>query len=164
MYYYSLCKAYDLPFYFTYQVGSLYELEAIKKYNQALIYCHQDSKDMAVIQLKKVLSLNPKFIRARQLLALLYIESEQWEKARRELVKCMDIDRNNTQTLSYMREVEKILAPDETGRTTKRKSDEAVRYQSDNEIIIQPMGISEPKRSGASTLLNIPIISILVST
>ena len=38
MYYHSLCKAYDLPFYFTYQVGSLYELEAIKKYNPKYIY------------------------------------------------------------------------------------------------------------------------------
>ncbi len=131
--------------------------QTIKKYNQALYYCQQDSKDLAVIQLKKVLSMNTKFVRAHQLLALLYIDSEQWEKARRELVKCMDIDRNNTQTLSYMREVEKILTPDETGRVSKRKSEDSVRYQSDNEVIIQPMGISEPGRSGASTLLNIGI-------
>jgi len=55
--------------------------QTIKKYNQALVYCLQDSKDLAIIQLKKVLSLNPKFIRAHQLLALLYIDSEQWEKA-----------------------------------------------------------------------------------
>ncbi len=131
--------------------------QTIKKYNQALYYCQQDSKDLAIIQLKKVLSMNTKFVRAHQLLALLYIDSEQWEKARRELVKCMDIDRNNTQTLYYMKEVEKILAPDETGRVAKRKAEDSVRYQSDNEIIIQPMGISEPKRSGASTLLNMGI-------
>ncbi len=131
--------------------------QTIKKYNQALYYCQQDSKDLAIIQLKKVLSMNTKFVRAHQLLALLYIDSEQWEKAKRELVKCMDIDRNNTQTLYYMKEVEKILAPDETGRVSKRKAEDSVRYQSDNEIIIQPMGISEPKRSGASTLLNMGI-------
>jgi len=131
--------------------------QTIKKYNQALYYCQQDSKDLAIIQLKKVLSMNTKFVRAHQLLALLYIDSEQWEKARRELVKCMDIDRNNTLTLSYMKEVEKMLAPDETNRPVKRKADDSVRYQSDNEIIIQPLGISEPKRSGAGTLLNIGI-------
>ena len=44
--------------------------QTIKKYNQALVYCRQDSKDLAVIQLRKVLSLNPKFIRAHQLLAV----------------------------------------------------------------------------------------------
>ena len=128
--------------------------QSIKKYNQALVYCMQDSKDLAVIQLRKVLSLNPKFIRAHQLLALLYIESEQWEKAKRELVKCAEMDRNNIQTLTYMKEVDRMLAPDETGKVSRRK-DEAVRYQADNEVIIQPMGVKEPRRSGAGTLLNI---------
>lgn len=132
--------------------------QTIKKYNQALLYCIQDSKDLAIIQLKKVLSLNPKFIRAHQLLALLYMDSEQWEKAQKELKKCMNIDRNNTMTLRYMKEVEQMLMPDESGKQTpKRKKDEAVRYQSDNEIIIQPLNVKEPKSAGASTLINIAI-------
>lgn len=128
--------------------------QTIKKYNQALVYCMQDSKDLAVIQLRKVLSLNPKFIRAHQLLALLYIDSEQWDKAKRELVKCTELDRNNVQTLTYMKEVDRMLAPDETGKVSRRK-EESVRYQADNEIIIQPMGVKEPRRSGVGTLLNI---------
>ena len=57
--------------------------QTIKKYNQALIYCHQDSRDLAVIQLKKVLSMNPRFVHAHLLLALLYIDSERWERAER---------------------------------------------------------------------------------
>ncbi|MBE5865829.1 MAG: hypothetical protein E7292_06370 [Lachnospiraceae bacterium] len=130
--------------------------QTIKKYNQAYTYCIQESKDLAIIQLKKVLSLNPRFVRAHQLLALLYMDSEQWEKAQRELKKCMAIDRNNTQTLRYMNEVERMLQPDENDKQFgKRKKDEAVRYQSDNEIIIQPMSVKETKRGTASTLLNI---------
>lgn len=130
--------------------------QTIKKYNQAYAYCVQDSKDLAVIQLKKVLSLNPKFIRAHQLLALLYMDGEDWEKARRELVKCLNIDRNNTLTLRYMQEVEQMLQPDENTKSAgKRKKDETVRYQSDNEIIIQPLNVKEPKGSGVGTLLNI---------
>lgn len=130
----------------------------IKKYNQALMYCMQDSKDLAVIQLKKVLSLNPKFVRAHQLLALLYIESEQWERAQRELRKCADIDRNNTLTLRYQKEVELMLSPDDNGKVgIRRKKEEAVRYQSDNEIIIQPVNVTEPKSNGTSTLINIGI-------
>ena len=62
--------------------------QTIKKYNQALLYCYQDSQDLAVIQLKKVLSYNPKYVRAHQLLALLYINMEEWEKAQKELAKC----------------------------------------------------------------------------
>lgn len=133
--------------------------QTIKKYNQALVYCQQDSRDLAVIQLKKVLSLNPRFIRAHQLLALLYMCSEQWERAERELRKCMDIDRNNTQTLRYLKEVELMLVPDETVKQSggKRKKDETVRYVSDNEMIIQPVNVKEPKNGGVSTLINLGI-------
>ncbi len=132
--------------------------QTIKKYNQALLYCMQDSKDLAIIQLKKVLSLNPKFVRAHQLLALLYIDSEQWERAQRELKKCMDVDRNNTMTLRYAAEVEQMLLPDENVKQTgKRKKEDSVRYQTDNEIIIQPLNVKEPKGGGVSTLVNIGI-------
>ena len=132
--------------------------QTIKKYNQAYAYCVQDSKDLAVIQLKKVLSLNSKFVQAHQLLALLYMDSEQWEKAQRELKKCQAIDRNNTMTLRYMKEVELMLEPDENVRQpVKRKKEEAVRYQSDNEIIIQPMNMKEPRSGSAATLLNVGI-------
>lgn len=132
--------------------------QTIKKYNQAYTYCVQESKDLAVIQLKKVLSLNPKFIRAHQLLALLYMDSEQWEKAQRELKKCADIDRNNTMTLRYMKEVERMLEPDDNVKQpVKRKKQEAVRYQSDNEIIIQPMNVKEPKSGNAATLFNVAV-------
>ncbi|MCM1057241.1 MAG: tetratricopeptide repeat protein [Firmicutes bacterium] len=133
--------------------------QTIKKYNQALVYCQQDSRDLAVIQLKKVLSLNPRFIRAHQLLALLYMDSEQWERAERELRKCIDIDRNNTKTLRYMKEVELMLVPDETVKQSggKRRKDETVRYVSDNEMIIQPLNVKEPKSGGVSTLVNLGI-------
>ena len=140
--------------------------QTIKKYNQAVVYCHQDSKDLAVIQLKKVLSSNPKFVKAHQLLALLYMDKEDWERAERELRKCKEIDRNNTLTLRYLKEVEEMLAPDEAVKPgTKRRKEEAVRYQSDNEIIIQPLNVKEPKRSGVGALLNIGlgvVIGLLV--
>ena len=55
-----------------------------KKYNMALNYCQQDSLDLAVIQLKKVISMNPRFVQARQLLALLYINNQEWEKAKKD--------------------------------------------------------------------------------
>ena len=133
--------------------------QTIKKYNQALVYCIQDSKDLAVIQLKKVLSLNPKFVRAHLLLALLYMDSEQWEKALRELKKCKVIDCNNTLTLRYLQEVEAMLVPEENGKSNKKqKKDETIRYQSGNEVIIQPVSVAEQKGGGiASTLLNIAV-------
>lgn len=133
--------------------------QTVKKYNRALALCAEDSKDLAVIHLKKVLSMNPKFLQAHQLLALLYMEREEWERAERELRKCMDIDRNNLQTLRYLKEVEQALMPDEGVKTpVKRKKEDAVRYQSENEIIIQPLNVKEPKRGGGfSGVLNMLI-------
>lgn len=130
--------------------------QTIKKYNQALLYCYQDSQDLAVIQLKKVLSYNSKYVRAHQLLALLYMNLEEWEKAHKELVKCSQIDTNNTTTLRYLKEVEHMIVPEDTARNMPKKkvaSDHVVRYQSGNETIIQPMNVKE--RKGASTLLNL---------
>ena len=130
----------------------------IKKYNQALTYCKQDSLDLAVIQLKKVLSLNPKYIRAHQLLALLYINSEEWEKARKELLKCNQIDTNNTLTLRYLKEVESVLNMEDTAKPSARKrtvNDDVIKYQSGNETIIQP--VNDREKSSFSSLLNIGI-------
>ena len=131
--------------------------QTIKKYNQALTYCHQDSLDLAVIQLKKVLSLNPRFIRAHQLLALLYINSEEWEKAKRELTKCIEIDANNTATLRYLKEVDEMLMPEEGVKNSPKKKhkEEVIKYQSGNETIIQPVNMKEGK--GVTSLLNLGI-------
>ena len=55
-----------------------------------------------------------------------------------------------------------MLAPDEQGRGgQKKKSETAVRYQSDNEMIIQPNSFREPKNTGLSTLFNVGIGLVL---
>ncbi len=134
--------------------------QTVKKYNLALRYCYQDSKDLAIIQLKKVLSLNPRLVQGHQLLALLYMDSEQWDKAKKELVKCCRIDANNTTTLSYLKKVRFMLeGGDESAGSAvkKRKAQpkEAVTYQSGNETIIQPLNVREAKAS--TSVLNIVI-------
>lgn len=128
---------------------------AIKKYNQALLYCQQDSVDMAIIQLKKVLSNHPKFLRAHQLLALLFLSQGKAESAKRELEKCREIDVNNTTTLKYMSEVQRILNPDADNKKKGEQSEDegVVTFVRDNELIIQPRGIKE--RKGSTTVLNI---------
>lgn len=136
--------------------------QTIKKYNQALVYCYQGSIDLAIIQLKKVLSMNSKFVQAHQLLALCYIQTQEWEKAYRELKKCERIDVNHTLTRRYLKEVEPVLYKDEQGKPKGRpgapdsqESREVVKYQSGNETIIQPVNVKEPRSSSA--ILNIVI-------
>lgn len=79
--------------------------QAIKKYNLALESARQGGDDLAILQLKKVVSLNPKFIRARQLLALLYIRTGETERARKQLMRAAQIDVANTTTLRYLKEI-----------------------------------------------------------
>ncbi|PKM95532.1 MAG: hypothetical protein CVU84_05550 [Firmicutes bacterium HGW-Firmicutes-1] len=68
---------------------------AIKRYNQALQHVQQSNEDLAAIQLKKAISLNPKFIKAYSLLALCYIKDQQIQKAQSTLQKILTIDKNN---------------------------------------------------------------------
>ncbi len=135
--------------------------QTIKKYNQALTYCYQGSLDLAVIQLKKVISLNPKFVQAHQLLALLYINDEKWKEAKRELEKCRRVDVNNTITLRYLREVDSMLEVEsESGfGGGRKKAVDTVKYRRGNETIIQPLNNRESK--SMTTLLNI-IVGIVI--
>jgi tetratricopeptide (TPR) repeat protein len=84
--------------------------QAIKKYNLALESAKQGSDDLAIIQLKKVVSLNPHFIRAIQLLALLYMKNNEYEKAKRCLIRASKIDFTNTTTLRYTSEINQLIS------------------------------------------------------
>lgn len=143
--------------------------QTIRKYNQALIYCRQDNEDMAVIQLKKVLSQNPKFIKAYYLLSLLYLKRQEYEKARKLLKKAAYIDTTNTTTLRYLQEVE-LATGISTSLDVKRKKKYAkeekvnkltgtTTYMSGNEMIIQPATFRDS--SALATFLNICLGLIL---
>lgn len=84
--------------------------QAIKKYNLALELAKQGSDDLAIIQLKKVVSLNPHFIRAIQFLALLYMKNKEYERSKRCLLKASKIDLTNTTTLRYMSELNQLIS------------------------------------------------------
>ena len=88
--------------------------ETIKKYNDALALCRDGHEDMAAIRLKKILTQNSKLIKGYHLLALIQIKNEEWNKARRTLRKSAKIDKRNTTTLRFLREVD-----EQTGVTTK---------------------------------------------
>lgn len=128
--------------------------QTIKKYNQALNYCRQDSKDLAVIQLKKVLSLNPKMVQGHQLLALLYLEDGNLEQAKKALNNAKKIDANNTITLRYMKELEERSG--KSGSLEKEKEKKTISYQSGNDTIIRPASTFR-ESSSSSTILNIAI-------
>lgn len=86
-----------------------HRLEAVnnvtRKYNQALVYAKQGSKDLAFIQLRKVLSDNSRFIQGYLLLALLFIDEGRYDKARKALKRVIKIDRTNPVAVRYFNEM-----------------------------------------------------------
>lgn len=91
--------------------------QTVKKYNLALRNCFEGNEDVALIQLKKILAQNPKLIKGYHLLALLYIRRGDYEKARKLLKKAIRIDKTNTTTLRFLREVD-----EQTGTQTSLES------------------------------------------
>ncbi len=106
----------------------------IKKYNQAIEYCKAGSRDLASIQLKKVISQNPNFVKAHQLLALLYIQEHKYADARKILSQAAKIDSNNTTTIRYIHEVKEQLKEQNTGR--RRKKNDTVTFADGNDTVI----------------------------
>ena len=88
--------------------------ETLKKYNHALMLCREGHEDMAAIQLRKILTQNSKLIKGYHLLALIQMKNGEWNKARRILKKAARIDKTNTTTLRFLREVD-----EQTGVTTR---------------------------------------------
>ena len=102
--------------------------QTVKKYNQALAYAKQGSDDLAMLQLRKAISNNPGYVRALQLLALLYMKNEEYEKAKRCLLRAQKTDVANTTTLAYLAEIERVLNPEGQAVHPERKI-EGVSYQ-----------------------------------
>lgn len=76
-----------------------------KKFNMALDYAKRDDHDLAILQLKNVIVSNPHFVKGYLLLALLYIQNRNYEKARTTLRRVLKIDKANTLAIHYLHEM-----------------------------------------------------------
>ena len=76
-----------------------------KQFNQALMHARQGTKDLAFIQLKRILSSYPHFVKGYLLLALLYMENGNPDKAKKALKRVLRIDKNNTLAVKYLSEM-----------------------------------------------------------
>lgn len=124
---------------------------AIRKYNQCLTYCQQNGEDLAVIQLKQVVSAHPSFLKAYQLLALIYLHTEQYSQARQVIRTARKLDTTNEITLHYMHE----LMRKKGRRRQDKKKEDAVEYNLGNETIIQPKHSRLKEMAGQLAVANI---------
>ena len=124
------------------------------EYNNALALCREGHEDMAAIRLKKILIQNPKLIKGYHLLALVQMKEGEYNKARKTLRKAARIDKTNTTTLRFLREID-----EQTGVSTRlerqNKRNRKAVDSSENDMAIQ---IPQYKEKG-----RIPLFFTLVA-
>lgn len=126
--------------------------ETIRKYNNALALCREGHEDMAAIQLRKILAQNSKLIKGYHLLALIQMKNREWGKARRTLKKAARIDKTNTTTLRFLREVD-----EQTGVTTRLEKKKSglfgiSREEKNQEDVLESLVIQPPAYRETSRL------------
>ncbi len=112
--------------------------QSVRKYNVALSYAGQGKDDMAIIQLKKVLNINEQFLKGYQLLGLLYIKKEEYEKAKKVLNKSLTIDKYNTLSIKYLNEVKDLsgVTEKELKKELEKSKKEEKKNLSGHDVII----------------------------
>ncbi len=83
---------------------------SVKRYNQALIYLKLNSRDLALIQMKQLMGRSYQILRARQLMALLYMQDGYFNRAQKLLRQCNKTDRGDPTTRRYMKALEERRA------------------------------------------------------
>lgn len=109
----------------------------IQNYNLALKYLEEGNGNLAIIELKKVVNLNPNYIRAYQLLGLLYIQHKQYSAARKILSRALKLDRNNITTVRYMNELVDYSHQRRRGKDVEREKAAYVQIKDPNPIVIE---------------------------
>lgn len=96
---------------------------AVRKYNHSLSLVNSvdRSYDLALLQLQKVVRINPKFVKAYQMMALLYIHDGEYAKAEKILRTALNINHTDVACLRYLQEIEDKVSRRETGREKREK-------------------------------------------
>lgn len=76
-------------------------------YNLALAYAMKKDDQLAIIQLQKVLAIDPSFSDALLLLGKLYIRQKKYEEARKYLLKVLEVEPNR-EAEELLKRIEKI--------------------------------------------------------
>ena len=125
----------------------------IQKYNMALEFLDQGNMDMAIIELKKAINLNPNYIRAYQLMGLLYFKTKQYAAARKILVRSLKIDRNNITSLRYIKEIDAVAG--DRAKVRARSRNGFTQINDPNPVVV------EEKKDGKYTDFSTGLLSIV---
>ena len=137
--------------------------QSIKKYNTALKYAKDGETEMAILQLNKVLNMNPNLIKAYELLTLMYMKRGLYVKARKCIMLALKIDTCNPLCIKYKKEIESYLDNqrriDPAGYSRKKRlqensKDPGASYISGDDVII-PQNNYKDLASGAIGVIQV---------
>ncbi len=120
------------------------ESQNIRKYNQSLGLARAGNDDLAILQLNRVVEINPHFVKAHR---------GDYTKAGKSLYKVLQIDKSHPKALWYM-----SIAKAHTGRAEveRKKLNNAFshRQMQDDDIILPP---TYKETTGWMTIINIVV-------
>lgn len=132
--------------------------QAVKRYNQSLEYCRQNGEDLAIIQLKKAVAAHPTYVKAHQLLALIYMHTEQYAYARQSIRTAQKLDTTDEFTLRCLHELNQIRRSRNVKiKEGEKKDKHTITYNLGNEMIIQPVSNTIKDNASLHTILNITL-------
>jgi len=108
---------------------------SIALYNKALDDIHMKNEDMAIIQLKKAIAMNPDFCEAINLLGICYVYVRDHTKAAEMFEKVAAIEKNGISAVKYVKQLNEGNGS-ETGKRAK-KTVRAVKPASESPVAIQ---------------------------
>jgi tetratricopeptide (TPR) repeat protein len=123
-------------------------------YNKALENLRMDSEDIAIIELKKAVSMNPDFHEAMNLLGLCYLYIREYAKARELFEKVTAAEKNSIRAMKYMTSMntgETVSASSE-----QRRKPEAAKKR-DNGGASLLAGILKGKLAGREDILRMVV-------
>ncbi len=109
----------------------------IQNYNEAVQYARSGKVDLAINELKKAVHSNANYIRAYQLLGLLYMQKKQYSAAKKVLAKALKLDRNNTTTVRYLAELGDVSHYRRKDKEEEAKRSTFVQIKDPTPIIIE---------------------------
>ncbi|NMB33245.1 MAG: tetratricopeptide repeat protein [Clostridium sp.] len=141
-------------------------------YNKALEKLHAGSEDIAIIELKKAISLNPDFYEANNLLGIVYAHTKDFNKAEHTFKKVIDAEKSGVRALNYLREigsdyeffVKQGSKGRKKGKDTASKKYEGLKNERDSALFLNtPLGQERHKtKTIVGILLGFILGSLLV--
>jgi len=106
------------------KIGSIPEdmKNAIELYNKALDEISNNNEDIAIIALKKAISIYPAFYEAMNLMGICYVSIGDEDSARAMFKKVIDMDDNSVRASRYLASLDGNVSPEGVTKSSRRKN------------------------------------------